>query len=48
MNTTPVRSVTPRETRTDSWALYKGWIMGGVIVLIVLSIGAALWLHYHP
>ncbi len=25
-----------------------GWIAGALVIIGILAIGAALWLHYHP
>lgn len=25
----------------------KGWILGTLIIVAVLVVGAALWIHYH-
>jgi hypothetical protein len=25
-----------------------GWIAAGLVILVVLGIGAVLWFHYHP
>lgn len=32
----------------DDRGAYTGWLVGGLIILIVLGIGAGLWFHYHP
>jgi hypothetical protein len=39
----------PGAKAADSrWDLYKGWLLGILIVVIVLAIGAGFWLHFHP
>ncbi len=35
-------------TALGPWELYKGWIIGLIIIVLVLSAGAGLWFHYHP
>ena len=27
---------------------YRGWVVGGLIIVAILVISAALWFHYHP
>ncbi len=31
-----------------SGAEYRGWWIGGAIVLAVAVVAAVLWFHYHP
>jgi hypothetical protein len=38
----------PAPGRATSWELYKGWIVGLLIIVIVLAVGTGFWLHYHP
>lgn len=35
------------EDPVSAWALYKGWVVGLVIILLVLSVGFGFWFHYH-
>ena len=30
------------------WDLYKGWIVGTVIILVILVVATVAWLHFHP
>jgi hypothetical protein len=40
--------VTPSaEAHPRRWELYKGWIFGLLLILIVLSVGAGFWIHFH-
>jgi hypothetical protein len=32
----------------DSRHQNAGWIAGGLVILLVLLVGAALWFTYHP
>ncbi len=34
----------PETQSTD----YRGWAVGGAIVLVIFVIAAVLWFHYHP
>lgn len=43
-----IRLATGGTTRVGTWTLYGGWIMGSLIILAVLAIGATLWFHFHP
>ncbi len=27
---------------------YRGWAVGGAIILAIFVIAAVLWFHYHP
>jgi hypothetical protein len=27
---------------------YRGWLAGGVAILIILGVGFSLWFKYHP
>jgi hypothetical protein len=27
---------------------YTGWIVGGIVILGVLAVGAAFWFSHHP
>jgi hypothetical protein len=48
MNAASVRSATGTPARDSRWDLYKGWILGLFIIVIVLAVGAGFWLHFHP
>lgn len=48
MNPTAGRAVSAMDTPATGWELYKGWVYGSMVVLIVLAVGAGFWFHYHP
>jgi uncharacterized membrane protein len=48
MNATAVASAPGGRTRNGRWDAYKGWLIGLLIIVIVLAVGAGLWLHFHP
>lgn len=48
MSATVIQSTPNDGVRESSWTLYKGWIVGLLIILVVLAVGATLWLHFHP
>jgi hypothetical protein len=48
MNATSMGVASSRGAGGSGWDLYKGWIVGLLIIVIVLSLGAGFWLHYHP
>ena len=43
-----LRATTTSAVPASAWDLYKGWVVGFVIILIVMGAGAGLWFHYHP
>ncbi len=48
MNATSMGSARHGPARDTRWDLYKGWVLGLLIVVIVLAVGAGFWFHYHP
>ena len=48
MNAAAMRSGQTADPRGSAWDLYKGWFLGLILIVIVLSVGAGLWLHFHP
>jgi hypothetical protein len=48
MNAAAVGSSPGTEVRASAWELYKGWILGLLLIVLVLGVGAGLWLHFHP
>lgn len=48
MNSPAVRAGVAGATRDRTWDVYKGWIVGGLIILVVLVVAGAVWLHFHP
>ncbi|MFZ0830467.1 MAG: hypothetical protein WAN40_04950 [Thermoplasmata archaeon] len=48
MTAAALRATAAGPVPASSWELYKGWVIGLVIILIVLAVGAGFWLHYHP
>ncbi len=36
------------EAGTESPSRWSGWLVGALVVLGVLVVGAALWFRYHP
>jgi len=48
MTATAVGSAPSRGARDSGWDLYKGWLIGVLIIVIVLAVGAAFWFHFHP
>lgn len=48
MSASSVRARSTDASRLGVWELYKGWAIGLIILVIVLGIGAGLWLHFHP
>lgn len=47
MTATAVGSARSAGTGDSRWDLYKGWLVGLLIIVLVLSVGAGFWLHYH-
>jgi hypothetical protein len=37
-----------RMSEDDDAGAYTGWIAAGVVIAVVLAIGAGLWFHFHP
>jgi hypothetical protein len=48
MNATSASSALRTEAAGSRWDLYKGWVFGFLVIVIVLSVGAGLWFHFHP
>jgi hypothetical protein len=48
MSATAVGRSAAGKTGSRSWEPYKGWVIGLVIIVIVLAIGAGLWFYFHP
>lgn len=48
MNANPVGTATSENDPVSPWSLYKGWVVGLVIILLVLSVGFGFWFRYHP
>lgn len=34
-------------TTTSEGGLYTGWIVGTLLILLILGIGAAVWFHHY-
>lgn len=37
-----------RMSSDDAKGSYTGWLVGGLLILAVLVVGAAFWFSYHP
>ncbi len=48
MSAATVRAVGDRGAPATSWDLYKGWIVGGMIILVILVVATVVWFHFHP
>jgi hypothetical protein len=48
MNAAALGSAPSRRSVDSRWDLYKGWVLGLLIVVIILAVGAGFWFHYHP
>jgi hypothetical protein len=48
LNAATVGSPPRTQVRASAWELYKGWILGLLLIVILLAVGAGLWLHFHP
>lgn len=38
----------PAHTADTSWDLYRGWIVGFLVILVVAGLATGLWLRFHP
>ncbi len=47
MTATATRSDAAHGAGGGVWDLYKGWLVGLLILVIVLAVGTGLWLHFQ-
>ncbi len=43
-----VRAAAQPEGPATPWELYKGWVAGAIIILVILSVAFGFWFRYHP
>jgi uncharacterized membrane protein len=48
MNASALGSASRGQAGNSRWEAYKGWLLGLLIIVIVLLVGAGLWFHFHP
>lgn len=48
LSTVAVRAVAQPEAPARPWELYKGWIVGAIIIVVILAVAFGFWFHFHP
>jgi hypothetical protein len=48
MNAAALGSAHSGQARSSRWDAYKGWLIGLLVIVIVLTVGAGFWFHFHP